>query len=79
MDGIPEVWNKKLLNVQNYVENYYGDKLCRLYKHLGISRNEPHDTARAKICNSFILNEEEMNECLQKVDNKEIPPITEFD
>lgn len=70
---------RNCLMCKNYVENYYGDKLCRLYKHLGISRNEPHDTARAKICNSFILNEEEMNECLQKVDNKEIPPITEFD
>lgn len=70
---------RNCLMCKNYVENYYGDKLCCLYKHLGISRNEPHDTARVKICNSFILNKEEMNECLQKVDNKEIPPITEFD
>lgn len=69
---------RNCLMCKNIVENNDGDKICRLYKCLGISNNEKHDNARAKTCSRFILNQEEMEECLKKVENKEIPPITEF-
>lgn len=58
---------KNCLLCKNYVDSYDGmGKLCRLYKYLGLNRFEPHDTAKAKTCASFVLNEEEMNECLQE-------------
>ncbi|WP_106483781.1 hypothetical protein [Bacteroides sp. Marseille-P3684] len=64
----------------NYVDSYNGTgKICRRYSQLNIPRTEhPLNTSRAKTCTLFVLNEKEMKECLQKVDNKEIPPITEF-
>lgn len=76
----------KRFNIKNcqmcmYCVDSYNDtgKICRLYRQLNIPRTErPLNTSRAKTCTSFVLNQKEMNECLQKVDNKEIPPITEF-
>lgn len=54
---------KNCLYCKNYVDSYDGmGKLCRLYKHLGINKLEKHDTARAKECMYFKLNEEDMNE-----------------
>ena len=64
-----------------YCVDSYNDtgKICRLYRQLNIPITErPLNTSRAKTCTSFVLNQKEMNECLQKVDNKEIPPITEL-
>ena len=70
---------KNCLLCSNYVDDYYGmGKLCRLYKRLNIPRDTPHDKARAKECPSFILNTDEMNACLHRVDTNDIPPITEF-
>lgn len=70
---------KNCLLCSNYVDDYYGmGKLCRLYKHLNIPRDVPHDNARAKECPSFVLDVNEMNECLHCVDTNNIPPITEF-
>lgn len=52
---------------KNYVSCYNGDGyICRLYKYLGISRNEPLDTSRAKTCQRFDFNIEEMEEELKK-------------
>lgn len=57
---------KNCLLCKNYVDSYDGmGKLCRLYKYLGINRYESHDTARAKTCQSFTLDEQEMNEYLK--------------
>ena len=50
------------LHCINYVDEYNSDKkICRLYKVLGISRNEYIDTARAKTCPSFKVDEDKMN------------------
>lgn len=58
---------KNCLFCKNYVDSYDGlGKLCRLYKHLGINRFEKHDTARAKTCSRFVLNEQEKNEYLNE-------------
>ena len=66
---------KNCLLCENYVDNYYEPgKFCKLYKYLGLNRDQQHDTARAKTCKSFILNEQEMNKCA----NDEKPPITEL-
>ena len=57
---------KNCLYCKNYVDSYSGlGKLCRRYKYLGINRWEQHDTARAKECSCFILNEEEMSREVQ--------------
>lgn len=71
---------KNCLLCKNYVDSYVGlGKLCRLYKHLGINRYEQHDTARAKTCPSFILNKQEMDECLIDLHNQIfITAITEL-
>ena len=50
----------------NYVDNNYRlNKICRLYKHLQISLEENLDTSRAKDCQYFKLNEEEMKNILK--------------
>ncbi len=70
---------KNCLLCKNYVDSYDGlGKLCRLYKHLSINRYEQHDTARAKTCPSFILNKQEMDECLKELHSSDRPPITEL-
>ena len=52
---------------KNYVDSYSGiGKICRLYKHLQIPRYEEFDTARAKTCNCFEINQEEMRSVLQE-------------
>ena len=67
---------KNCLLCKNYVDSYDGlGKLCRLYKHLGINRFEAHDTSRAKTCRSFVLDEQEMNECIK---NEKNTPYTEL-
>lgn len=53
----------------NYVTTYYGDRICRLYKHLRIPRDEKFDTARAKTCSCFTVNQSEMTEALKTCDN----------
>jgi len=52
---------------RNYVENYNGTgKICRLYKYLQIPRNETFDTARAKTCRYFEIDQENMKSEIQK-------------
>ncbi|MCM1318033.1 MAG: hypothetical protein NC241_07660 [Bacteroides sp.] len=52
---------KNCLYCTNFIDNYNGiGKFCRLYKNIGIDRLEQHDSARAKDCKHFILNNEEM-------------------
>lgn len=52
---------------RNYVDSYSGiGKICRLYKYLQIPRYEDFDTARAKTCNCFEINQEEMQSVLQE-------------
>ena len=64
---------------KNYVTSYSeGEKLCRLYKYLGIDRFEDHDTARAKSCKYFVLNVEEMNKCLKEIQENKTYSITEL-
>jgi len=65
---------------KNYVTNYSGvEKLCRLYKYLGIDRFEDHDTALAKSCKYFILNVEEKNKCLKEIQENKTYSITELE
>ncbi len=50
---------------RNYVDSYSGfGKICRLYKHLQIPEYEEFDTARAKTCNCFEIDQEEMRSAL---------------
>lgn len=70
---------KNCLYCKNYVDSYDGiGKLCRLYKHLGINRYEIHDTARAKDCNYFKLNEEDMCKELQQFESLSSNEYTEL-
>lgn len=51
---------------KNYVDSYSGmGKICRLYKHLQIPRYENFDTARAKTCHYFAIDQKEMQSVLQ--------------
>lgn len=52
---------------RNYVDSYsgMGKKICRLYKHLQIPRCEDFDTARAKTCRYFTIDQEEMKIILE--------------
>ena len=51
---------------KNYVDSYSGiGKICRLYKHLQIPRYDDFDTARAKTCNCFEIDQEEMQAVLK--------------
>lgn len=57
---------KNCVYCKNYVDSYNDTgKLCRLYKYLGINKQEEHDTARAKVCSRFIINKEEMTAKIQ--------------
>ena len=50
---------------KNYVGSYSGmRKICRLYKHLQIPRYEDFDTARAKTCHCFAIDQKEMQSVL---------------
>ena len=65
---------------KNYVTSYSGlEKLCRLYKYLGIDRSEDHDTARARLCKYFVLNVEEKNKCLKEIQENKTYSITELE
>lgn len=59
---------RNCLLCSNYVTTYYGDRICRLYKHLQILREEKFDTARAKTCSCFLVNQSEMTEALKTCD-----------
>ena len=49
-----------------YVDSYSGTgKICRLYKQLQIPRDEDFDTARAKVCHRFEIDQKEMQSALQ--------------
>lgn len=46
---------------KNYVDCYNGiGKICRMYKKLQISKIDKFDTARAKTCKYFNVDQEEM-------------------
>lgn len=46
---------------KNYVDSYSGmGKICRMYKYLQIPQYESFDTARAKTCRYFAIEQEEM-------------------
>lgn len=52
---------------KNYVESYNGmGKICRLYKYLQIPRDENFDTARAKTCRYFEIDQKNMESEIQK-------------
>ena len=52
---------------KNYVNSYNGiEKICKLYKHLQISRNEKFDTSRAKECHCYTFNQEEYELQMQR-------------
>ena len=53
-------------------------KLCRLYKYLGLKRFEQHDTARAKDCPRFLVNQDEMNEELKHFESLNEGEYTEL-
>lgn len=51
---------------KNYVDSYSGmGKICRLYKYLQIPRYESFDTARAKTCRYFAIEQEEMQSVIK--------------
>lgn len=51
----------------NYVNSYNNrGKICRCYKSLGMQLYEDLDTARAKGCRYFKINEKEMKEAIEK-------------
>lgn len=69
----------KSLYCKNYVDSYDGSgKLCRLYKYLGLKRFEQHDTARAKDCPRFLVNQDEMNEELKHFESLNEGEYTEL-
>ena len=71
---------KNCLYCKNFVDSYDGSgKLCRLYKYLGIDRFEQHDTARAKSCPSFLINQDEMNRELEHFDSLNNREYTELE
>ena len=71
---------KNCLYCKNFVDSYDGSgKLCRLYKYLGIDRFEQHDTARAKSCPSFLINQDEMNRELKHFDSLNNREYTELE
>lgn len=50
---------------KNYVEKYTGDgRICRLYKRLGIQPYENLDTSRAKTCQYFYVDKDDMERTL---------------
>ncbi len=52
---------------KNYVPCYDGiGRICKMYKLLQIPKYEPHDTSRATTCKYFRLNEEEMENELNR-------------
>ena len=52
---------------KNSVECYNGmGKICRLYKYLQIPRDENFDTARAKTCRYFEIDQKNMESEIQK-------------
>ena len=56
---------------KNYVDSYNGvGKICRLYKYLQIPQYETIDTARAKTCRCFVIDQEDMKSVLQNGLNK---------
>lgn len=70
---------KNCILCRNYVERYSGmGMICRLYKHLGISNIEQLDTARAKECRCFSINEEEMKEELNEYESLSPESYTEM-
>lgn len=61
---------KNCILCDNYVERYDGlGMICRKYYPLGISKNEKLDTARAKECRFFRVNEKEMEEELKNFES----------
>lgn len=50
---------------KNYVDSYSDIKICRLYKHLQIPRYGKFDTARARTCRYFEIDQEEMLSALK--------------
>lgn len=71
---------KNCLYCKNYVDSYNSSgKLCRLYKHLGLNRLEQHDTAKAKKCPYFLINQDEMNEELKHFESLDKDKYTELD
>lgn len=72
---------KNCLYCKNYVDDKYDEsgKLCRLYKYLGINRFEQHDTARAKVCPRFSINQNEMDKALKDFDFLDKDKYSEFE
>lgn len=71
---------KNCLYCTNYVDSYDGlGKLCRLYKYFGINRFEQHNTAKAKECPRFLINEYEMNEKIKQFESLNKDEYTIFE
>lgn len=71
---------KNCLYCDFYVNSYYGvGKICRLYKCSGKNRFEQYDTARAKSCPSFLINQYEMDKELKHFESLNKGEYTEFE
>lgn len=58
---------KNCVLCKNYVDNYNGSgKICRYYKHLQIPKDENHDTSRAKSCQCFEIDKQDMERVLKR-------------
>lgn len=71
---------KNCILCRNYVDRYSGmGRICRIYKkYLGISNMAKLDTACAKKCKYFSINEEEMKNELEKFESLSTDSYTEL-
>lgn len=76
--GLKRFGIKNCRYCKNYVRSYSG-MICKLYKYLGILNIDSFDTARAKECPCFTINEAEMQAELKHFDEMAPNSYTELE
>lgn len=76
--GLKRFGIKNCRYCKNYVRSYSG-MICKLYKYLGILNIDSFDTARAKECPCFTINEAEMQAELKHFDEMTPNSYTELE
>ena len=78
--GLKRFGIKNCRYCKNYVRSYSGmGMICKLYKYLGILNIDSFDTARAKECPCFTINEAEMQAELKHFDEMTPNSYTELE
>ena len=78
--GLKKFGIKNCRYCKNYVRSYSGmGMICKLYKYLGILNIDSFDTARAKECPCFTINEAEMQAELKHFDEMTPNSYTELE